>query len=245
MAPLIGITSYSEHKQRGVHAGLNENYARSVRAAGGMPLLVPIARDPRAEEVEGLLDRLDGLLFSGGSDLAPLAYGEDPLRAVNTWSGDRDAWELALCRAAVARGMPVLGICRGQQLVNVALGGSLVQDIPTQVEGALGHAPTMDSMDELHHRIEIGAGDSAMAAIFGAGSLAVNSFHHQAVKRLGEGLRVTARAADGVVEAIEGAGLPGFLLCVQFHPEALTARWPAFLGLFRAHVEAAAGRMTR
>jgi putative glutamine amidotransferase len=240
MAPLIGITSYSDHRQRGAYAALNENYSRSVRAAGGMPLVIPVSADFGAGEAAALLDRLDGILFSGGADLSPLSYGEEPLPQVNAWSSDRDAQELALCREAVARGLPVFGICRGQQLVNVALGGSLVQDIPAQVGKEIGHAPTTEAMDELRHSIEVLAPESLIAPLFDGPRGVVNSFHHQSVKELGKGLRATARAPDGVVEAIEGSGLPGWLHCVQFHPEALTQRWPAFLRLFRDHVEAAA-----
>lgn len=238
MRARIGITAFvDDTKARGHYAALNENYVRSVRAAGGLPLIVPVMEGK--EEAAACLDSLDGLLLSGGGDLLPLRYGEEALPGLGLTSSSRDEWELDLVLAARERGLPLLGICRGHQLINVALGGSLYQDLRTQLPGSLDHCPPEgQSMDELRHGVEILGPGSRLARALGEGRVAVNSFHHQGLKRLAGGLVATARSADGLVEGFEGEG-EAFLMGVQFHPETLSARYPAFLGIFSALVEAA------
>jgi putative glutamine amidotransferase len=245
MKPAIGITTSVEARQRARYASLSENYLHSVDAAGGLPLVLPTALGPA--DPAPYLDLIDGLLLSGGGDLSPLLYGEDPSPKVVSIDTGRDATELALVRGARSRGMPIFGICRGHQVVNVALGGDLWQDIPSQVEGATGHYPTGLAMDEPYHRIDLCGDDSIIReALRGGGPetprtdrLAVNSFHHQAVKGLAPGLRVSALSLDGIIEAFEGSRGGPFLLCVQFHPESLTAGGGPFLDLFQLFVEAA------
>lgn len=249
MKSAIGITASSEQKPRARYATLSERYIHSVRNAGGLPFVIPAEFGP--SEPEAWLDRIDGLLLSGGGDLSPLLYGEDPSPRVESFSRGRDTAELALVRAARARGMPIFGICRGHQVVNVALGGTLWQDIPSQVAGASGHCPANHPMDEPYHRIEFVGSDSILhRALRGCATrgdtaqdpardrIAVNSFHHQAVKDLAPGLRVTARSADGIIEGFEGEAESPFLLCVQFHPEGLTEGGGPFLRLFELFVEA-------
>ncbi|MBL8966950.1 MAG: gamma-glutamyl-gamma-aminobutyrate hydrolase family protein, partial [Spirochaetaceae bacterium] len=240
--PIIGITAFQDPKPRARYIALSEHYPRSVAAGGGLPLVLPTELGP--DEPEAYLDLLDGLLLSGGGDVSPLLYGEDPSSRIDTVSGARDSAEIALFKAARARGMPVFGICRGLQLVNVAMGGSLVQDIPSEVPGASGHSPGSIPMDEPYHRITLlGRGSRLEAALrlpAGERTIAVNSFHHQAVKVLAPGLEVVARSADGVVEAFEGRREEPFLLCVQFHPEGMTLRSAPLLGLFAAFAAAAA-----
>lgn len=238
MKPRIGITTWTEQKTRAPYLTLSQNYLDSVVRAGGLPWPVPLAgADDERADPAAYLDGLDGLLFSGGEDVWPRLYGEDPLPSVSYADPDRDRWEILLVHEARRRQMPLLGICRGHQLINVALGGTLWQDLPTQRPGGLGHSPPDLPMDELWQQIRLVPGPSRLRDLFGQDSLVVNTFHHQAVKDLAPGLRATAHAADGVIEAYE-AETGAFLLGVQFHPEALTARYPHFTALFSAFVDA-------
>jgi len=247
--PLIGVTTFDEHKNRSTYLSININYTYSVSAAGGLPVALPgpsgqaLASDEAlAATAEAYAARLDGLVLSGGGDVSPYLYGEAPLKAVSRMELDRDRWELALFRAAWSAGLPILGICRGCQLVNVALGGTLYQDIPSQLPEAGGHSFDVP-MDEPAHYIVIRQG-SRLAAALGAGRFLSNSFHHQAVKGLAPGLTVSAQASDGVIEGLEWTSDERYLVAAQFHPEGMTRRFPDTLGLFRSHVEAsqAAGR---
>ncbi|MDP3176499.1 MAG: gamma-glutamyl-gamma-aminobutyrate hydrolase family protein [Spirochaetaceae bacterium] len=243
--PVVGITTFVERKARGSYASLADDYIDSVAAAGATPVALPIARS--AADRAAYLDLVDGLLLSGGADVHPRRYGEQPSRKISSWSTARDEFEIALTREALDRGIPVLGICRGHQVANVALGGSLYQDIYEQVPLVAGHNPDVEACDEPYHAIEFAPGPSRLRSAFeGAdseGRILVNSFHHQAVKDLAPGLRATALSADGIVEAFESGAEGTFLLCVQFHPECMTRRFPAFLGLFRALAQAAAARV--
>ena len=211
----------------------------AVAAAGGLPVYVPPGLDP--ETLRDLYDRLDGLLLPGGPDVRPALYGQSQHPMSLVIDDPRDALELRLARWAAAEDLPVLGICRGHQVLNVALGGTLVQDIPSQVNTTLKH----DQVDGLPrsnrlHTVAI-AEDSQLAAILGETHVSVNSLHHQSVAEVAPGARVTATAPDGVVEALEVPGKP-FLLSVQWHPEDLYAEDPAMARLFEAFVAAARER---
>ncbi len=218
-------------------AKVNWNYIASVLDAGGLPLLlVPVEESC----IGSLLDGLDGLVLTGGRDYDPAAYGEPRHPATQLLDPRRTAFDLALARAALVRRLPILGICGGAQLLNIALGGTLVQHVPDAFGSAINH--TWGGGDEPFHDVEVAA-DSRLAGILrpwlrtGGGRLRVNSSHHQAVGRLGEGLHIVAHAPDGVPEAIEGAG-DAFLLGVQWHPERLRTR-PDQMALFRALIAAA------
>lgn len=237
MKTRIGITAFPSARDGSRYATLNENYTRSVRAAGGLPLLLPFDYTP--DEAEAALDNLDGLLLSGGGDLLPALYGEEPLRSVHRVCAVYDASELALFAAARRRRMPVFGICRGCQVINVGLGGTLFQDIPSQLPDAQGHSPEGLAMAEPYHNVSICERQSIMAEVFGTDGVRTNSFHHQSARELAAGLRVTARTADGIVEAIESSDPAWYVHGVQFHPEAHTRDYPAFVGLFRHFVQAA------
>lgn len=237
----IGVTAWTEIKPRGPYATVSRHYADSVVRAGGLPLLLPVLAD--LSLVPSLLDGLDGLLLTGGTDVNPGLYGQERHPAVAAVDPDRDRWERALVLGARDRGMPVLGICRGAQLINVALGGTLVQDLATQRPGTLDHVRDGQPMDSLAHPVRLVPGPSRLGRALGRESasspvLTVNSFHHQAVDVLAPGLVATAWAPDGVVEAFEAPG-DAFLVGVQFHPEALTADHPEFTALFRALVGSA------
>ena len=217
MAPLIGLTTRQLKTPNSSSAiiGAGERYIKAIKSAGGVPLLIPL--DSTESEVGQILSQLDGVLLSGGEDIDPRHYGEAPIEQIGEISAPRDKTELALARLAFERNLPLLGICRGLQVANVALGGSLYQDIATQVAGALTH--TVDKWEELSHPIKLES-DSKLERILGGGPLAVNSLHHQAAKLIAPQLHVTARASDGIVEALE-APSRDFFICVQAHPEAL------------------------
>ncbi|MCL6522761.1 MAG: gamma-glutamyl-gamma-aminobutyrate hydrolase family protein, partial [Firmicutes bacterium] len=237
MRPRIGIPAGRADGSADAAFHLGADYVRAVEAAGGLPVILPAGEGgARPEEA---LRGLDGLLLAGGGDLAPALYGETPHPQLGWVDPDRDRWELALARRALASGLPVLGICRGIQVLNVADGGTLYQDLPSQLPEALQHRQQAPRWHQSHTvRVEA---ESLLARLVGAGELAVNSFHHQAVREVAPGWRVSALAPDGVVEAMERRDLP-FALGIQFHAENLFARDRRFLGIFRGLVEAAAAR---
>lgn len=211
---------------------LGTTYPEAVRDAGAVPVIVP----PMSEDaIEPLLDGLWGLVVSGGPDVDPGLYGQEPHPSLGPVEHDIDVFELALLAAATRRGMPMLCICRGLQLLNVSRGGTLVQDIPTQVPGDLEHRQT-DAGRMATHDVRL-EGGSRVAALLGADEIRVNSFHHQAVERLGSDLRAVGWAPDGVVEAIEDPRHP-FLVGVQWHIESLVDD-PRQRGLIEAFVAAA------
>jgi putative glutamine amidotransferase len=231
--PVIGISSYAEQARWGSWDTpcilLPRRYADSVARAGGIPLLLP-----SVPGVEQALPRLDGLVLAGGGDIAPGTFGAQAHPRSGGVRPDRDAAELALASAALELRMPLLGICRGLQLLNVALGGTLHQHLPDLV-GHDGHSPVTGGYGT--HQVKV-APDSRLAGLLGpaaAGEFGVPTHHHQAIDRLGEGLVATAWTPDGTIEAAELPG-PGFVLAVQWHPEA--GDDPS---LFRALAGAAAG----
>jgi putative glutamine amidotransferase len=238
MRPLIGVFTSERHPgelgtlQRCEGAPAQElrlgtPYLRAVEAAGGLAVVLAPDRPAHAAD---LLDRLDGLVLAGGPDIDPVAYGAlDRDARVGRTDPAVDAVEQALARAADACGLPLLGICRGAQAVNVARGGTLHQHLDGHRQTAPANAPV--------HDVAVVPG-SRLATLSGAGALAVNSFHHQAADRLGAGLRAVAHTADGTVEAIEDPGRR-FLLGVQWHAEGMVER-PEQLALFDALVTAAA-----
>ena len=212
--PVIGITTYLTPARFGVWeedaALVPAAYVRAVEAAGGRALLVP----PSTDGIEETLDRLDGLLFSGGSDLGPELYGQEAHPETNDIVPERDRAELALLRTALERDFPVLAVCRGSQVLNVALGGDLVQHLP-EVVGDEKHKHTPGSFAD--HDVDVVAG-SRIQRILGDRA-PVKSHHHQGYGRLGEGLHEAARAEDGTVEAVEDPSRR-FTVGVLWHPEA-------------------------
>ena len=213
---------------------LRDDYVRAVEAAGGLPLVLAPGRP---EDAADLLDRVEALVLSGGADVDPAAYGHSPHPRLGRVHPERDAFELALVREALRRDLPTLAICRGHQVLNVATGGTLVQDIPSEWASAHSHDPDVERW-ETAHDVEIMPG-TRLREILGTERVAVNSFHHQAVRDLGKGLVVSARCpADSLVEGIE---MPDrrFVVGVQWHPESFWDHRPDFQPLFEALVGAA------
>ena len=235
LRPLSGVTT-SVLTGRVERAALNAAYIAAVQRAGAVPVLLPPHLDEPAREA--LWERLDGLVLTGGGDVDPARFGEPPHPTVSDVSADRDALELDLVRRAVEEGLPLLAICRGIQVLNVALGGTLWQDVPSQVPGAVVHQQTAPR-HEPTHRVKLLGEGTRLHAASGSRELAVNSFHHQAVKRLGSGLREVAWSeGDDLIEGVELPEHP-FAVGVQWHPEDLVEHDPAARGLFAAVVEAA------
>jgi putative glutamine amidotransferase len=219
--------------------GLNAAYLRSVSAAGGVPLVLsPLIGASHAARA---LDGVDGLVLTGGEDIDPAWYGADPSPELYPPSRERDLFELAIFAAARQRELPILGICRGIQLVNVGLGGTLYQDLPSESPGPVDHNPPADRTARSH--LVLLESGSRTAAALGATRLSVNSFHHQAIRDLAPGLIVSGTTEDGVVEAVESPADASWLLAVQWHPEEMHAdgRAPE-RGLFKALVAEAGGR---
>lgn len=247
--PIIGVTTQTLHAIEGIPAGLpeswvmNQRYFRAVTMVGGAPCMIPLFSDDLAT-VRALYERLDGLLIPGGVDMDPATYGETMRPEVGRLDPSRDTVELEMVRWAIADGLPVLGLCRGAQVINVAQGGTLWQDIPAQVGRTIQHDcyPTKGfARTHLAHPVALTPGSRLEALLEGAstdGAVRVNSMHHQSVKTLGEGLMVSAVAGDGVVEAVEGTG-EGFLLGVQWHPEVFDAEEPSTRPLFEGFIRAA------
>jgi putative glutamine amidotransferase len=233
MRPLVGITIGCDQRRQG-HFALRRDYVRAVEVAGGLPVVLAPGRPEDAGE---LLGRLQGLVLSGGGDLDPGHYGEAPHQTVTDVAAERDLFELELVRQALALDRPLLAICRGQQVLNVATGGTLIQDIPSSVTGAADHDPERERTD-LSHEVRLLPG-SRLRQVLGEDKVAVNSFHHQAVLELGRGLIASAWSVeDGVIEGIEAPGRR-FVLGVQWHPESFWAQPRGFQSLFEGLVAAA------
>jgi putative glutamine amidotransferase len=210
---------------------LTAAYVTALENAGLIPLIVPPLSSDRAAAV--VLDSVSGLVLTGGEDVDPARYGEQRHEKVRTVNAARDATEATLVQEAKARGIPVLAICRGIQILNVALGGTLVQDISSQCRTAIAHDEE-GPRDSRSHEIDAEPG-SLIARAIGAEHISVNSFHHQSVKRVAEGMRVTARSPDGVIEGLESTDENWWVMAVQWHPEEMTdSPDPWDRGLFKA-----------
>ncbi len=223
MQPLIGITGRPKYIES-VGSPLKaysafHTYTDGVLAAGGTPVILVPTED---DLIEGLLDRIDGLVMTGGGDIDPDRYGEEVHCQLVGVDDERDRFEISLARMALARKIPTFAICRGLQVVNVALGGTLIQDLPSERD-VHGHDVIGESAYLPHSDVTIEP-DCRIAAIIGPGTQGVNSLHHQAVDDLGTGLRVVGRADDGTVEAIEHEDQDWPMIAVQWHPEFLRMR---------------------
>jgi len=221
---------------------LSNRYTDAIIAAGGLPQVLP-ATTSRAVIAEAV-QRCDGVLMTGGDDIDPKLYAPDLsdelARTVGPLEPDRDIWEKEVIDEVFAQRKPMFGICRGHQMLNVALGGTLVVDIPTQLPNTLNHK-RMDSKMKPVHDVKV-VPDSLLGKLAGQESFGVNSTHHQAIGKLAPQLRVVAESPDGVIEAVElkDPGQGPFLLAVQFHPERLIDSSPVFRQIFKGFVEACA-----
>jgi putative glutamine amidotransferase len=235
--PVVAVTATTEIIRDVLRVRVNAAYTSALEASGMLPLVVPPLGD--AEAAQRVLRQVDGLLLTGGEDVDPTHYGASRHPALGEVHPARDAWELRLVAEARARRLPTLAICRGAQMLNVALGGTLVQDLPSELPRALAHDPPAARSARVHE-VEIEP-QSRLAAALGAHRVTVNSTHHQAIDQVGPVLRITARAPDGVAEGVETAlDDPWWVLGVQWHPEELIATpegWDrALFDAFRARM---------
>lgn len=245
MKPLIGISPSPTESTFG-HGhfrryALADTYTKAVIAAGGIPVILPA--HPHA--IDDILDALDGIIFSGGGDIDPKYWNEEKHPAADGFDDERDAFELSAVPKVVKRDMPMLGICRGIQTINVALGGALIQDIANQVPNALQHRQHMDGKmrDALSHTVTIIEGENPLYRIHRNATMQTNSFHHQAIREPAQGLEVIATAQDGVIEAMWHRGMT-FGLAVQWHPEMLAEEDGDQAALFAALVQATVSKKT-
>jgi putative glutamine amidotransferase len=238
-APIIGITGYADRSARPPNVSvfaLARTYVYAVAAAGGAPVILPPYLEP--SHLRRTLNGVDGLILSGGGDIYPSFFGEKDQGLLWRVDDERDRTEIALAKWALAEGIPVLAICRGVQVLNVASGGTLIQDIPTQVENPLSHSSVAGRpVPRIAHPVEVES-NTRLATLIGAGTVGVNSAHHQAAKSIGSDLVATARAPDGVIEGLEAPD-HRFCIGVQWHPEAMVEETPVMLELFQGLVEAA------
>jgi putative glutamine amidotransferase len=237
MRPLIGIPCHSDYRAgngRPIYCN-NRAYVHALEHAGAVPILIPLLEDPRT--LNALLPRLDGLLLSGGGDVQPERYGEDPHPNLEMPGDSRlDEIELTLASWALQEDIPTLGVCRGMQLMNVAAGGSLYQDLPDQYPSNIRHCNRDLPRTHLSHRVFVKP-SSIMAGVLGTHDFEANSLHHQAVKTPGKDVHISGYAGDGVAELLE---IPGyrFMMAVQCHPEEIYQDVPACARLFEAFVQA-------
>ncbi|HVL12106.1 MAG TPA: gamma-glutamyl-gamma-aminobutyrate hydrolase family protein [Gemmata sp.] len=242
--PVIGIATQTLPPVPGERQGcwlMGHSYVEELRKVGAIPWLIPLVpHDP--DTLREIFDRLDGVFITGGVDVDPSRYGEARTPLCGTTDPDRDAVEIALLHHAQSRQLPVLAVCRGIQILNVACGGTLYQDVQAQVPAALKHdyfpTPEQPSRKYLAHDVTVKAG-SRLGHILQGAVVPVNSMHHQAIKDLAPNLTPTAYAPDGIIEGVEGLDSP-YLVAVQWHPEELTETQPGMARLFTSFVEAAA-----
>ena len=236
MKKIIGISGSIMFDEGGMFPGyprayVNHDYVRSVLDAGGIPLIIPVNTDE--EIIKAQLACIDGLVISGGYDVNPLLFGEEPHHLLGMTLAQRDTFDLTLIKYALEMKKPILGICRGIQIINTACGGTLYQDCSlsegSYIKHSQGHTPT-----QVSHSVKIET-DSYLYKIFGSQTL-VNSFHHMSVKDLAPGFKITATAADGIIEAMEKE-TDSFVLAVQWHPEMLSGVNQDMLKLFQLLLE--------
>jgi putative glutamine amidotransferase len=236
MRPLIGIPCHAiirAETGRPIYAN-NRAYVHAVESAGGVPILIPMLKD--IDILNALLTRLDGLLLPGGIDLHPGRYGEAIHPLAEEADLELDEFEIILASWALQADIPVFGVCRGMQLINVALGGSLYQDISDQCPDSIAHSNRNLPRTHLSHRVAIEPG-SRVEKVLGVQEVWVNSLHHQAVKTPGQGVRISGHAEDGIPELLEVPGYR-FVMAAQCHPEEIYTIEPAFARLFSAFVQA-------
>jgi len=235
--PLIGLTTSGTTDAYPERAYTNAAYIDAVQQAGGVPVLLPPQLVGAARDA--LWNRLDALLLTGGGDIDPARYGQPRHATVSDVSAGRDDLELDLTRRALAEEIPLLAICRGIQVLNVALRGTLTQDIPTARGSLIRHSQT-EKRHVPTHTVKVETG-SRLAEILGCAALEVNSLHHQAIDAAGDGVRIVAHAPDGIAEGAEVSAHP-FAIAVQWHPEELVGHDAGARSLFRALVDAARRR---
>ena len=238
-APLIGVSTSVTIDESPERAYVNAAYLRAVEQAGGVPVLLAPQLSPTTRDA--LWSRLDGLVLTGGGDVEPARFGQPPHPKTALVSGERDALEIELVDRALRDDVPMFAICRGLQVLNVALGGTVHQHVPDVFGERIQHSQS-DKRDAATHDVKLQTEGTRLGTIVGGSELRVNSFHHQAIDRLGRDLRDVGWAPDNLIEAVEHADRRRFVVAVQWHPEELVGQDRAARALFAAVVEAARAR---
>jgi putative glutamine amidotransferase len=241
--PIIGITTQTLEAIPGELPRcwvMSQRYVDVLTSAGAIPWVIPLSHDMTT--LRAVYERLDGVFLPGGVDMDPAVYSESRLPECGVTDPDRDRVEVAMVQWAIADGKPVLAVCRGVQVLNVAAGGTLYQDLAEWCDAAIKHdywPMEVKQRQDLVHEVTIEDG-TQLASIIGAGTTTVNSMHHQGIKKLAPGLIVNSRAPDGLIEGVEGSDDGSYLIGVQWHPEELVESDPAMSRLFESFIEAAA-----
>ncbi|WP_445505711.1 gamma-glutamyl-gamma-aminobutyrate hydrolase family protein [Niallia sp. 03091] len=236
--PVIGITgAYVFHNKCMEGTYTHHDYQKTIAKNGGLPIILPFVQEELAEE---MVEQCDAILLSGGEDVDPSMYKQDPHQMLGATTPLRDKVEWNIIKAAMRRNLPILAICRGVQILNVALGGTLIQDIPSVVKDSIKHSQTVDRSWDTHW-IKVDE-NSRLAAILGDTTVRVNSLHHQAIDQVGHDLQVVAQSADGIIEAVEHTNYSNFLLGIQWHPESMAATNEQMNQLFAEFVQSAKKR---
>ncbi|MGJ9458407.1 gamma-glutamyl-gamma-aminobutyrate hydrolase family protein [Oceanobacillus sp. CF4.6] len=233
MKPIIGVTASME-TDKAYYSVANRN-VKAILAAGGIPIIVPYLIDDH--EVNQMTDRIDGLYVTGGYDIDPVIFGEEPHPKLGTIIPERDMAELSLVSSMLEKRKPILGVCRGSQILNIAAGGDMYQDIYSQMDNELLQHSQKAPFDYCSHFVEVAEG-TLLHRLAGKNKFRINSFHHQANRVVPEGFQISGKASDGVIEAIESKTHP-FVLGLQWHPEALIhAREDPSLKIYQGFMEA-------
>jgi putative glutamine amidotransferase len=231
--PVIGITgAYVNHNKFSEGLYVHHDYHKAVVSAGGLPIVIPYTNPELAIET---LKLCDGVILSGGEDVDPQFYGQEPHPQIGPTIPERDLFEITIVKHVIENNIPLLAICRGVQILNVALGGTLIQDIPSQVEQCIKHAQIVERSRDSHGVTILE--DSQLFQIFGTNKLRVNSLHHQALDVIADDLRVVAYSSDGIVEAVEYKQPSTFTVGVQWHPESMASTNPYMKSLFTEFIK--------
>lgn len=235
--PIIGITgSYVKRNDHMEGVYVHHDYHQSVVANGGIPIVLPFINPEVTLET---LTLCDGIILSGGEDVDPQFYGQDPHPNLGHTLRERDLVEFTVVEYAIKHNIPILAICRGAQLLNVALGGTLIQDIPSQVKEPIQHTQTVERRRDTHW-VKVSE-DSKLIHIFGKDQIRVNSLHHQAIDIVAKDLRVVALSSDGIIEAVEYIGSSTFTIGVQWHPESMARTNSSMNNLFKEFIKSSSG----
>lgn len=234
--PFIGITCNYMIAETQMSLGQERNFVSkevidAVIEAGGVPILIPIMN--REEDILDIMDSINGIILSGGHDVNPIYYGEEPTKSIGFTYTPRDLFELFIVKAAIEKDMPILGISRGQQIMTVAFGGKLYQDLGVNEKSYINHMQT-SSVNDIGHYVDIKKG-SKLYKIFDTERLLVNSFHHQAAKAAPKYFQVTAMSSDGIIEAMEHENKP--IMSVQWHPEIMIKKHPVMLKIYEEFIK--------
>ncbi|CAG9607548.1 gamma-glutamyl-gamma-aminobutyrate hydrolase family protein [Pseudoneobacillus rhizosphaerae] len=235
--PIIGITgAYIKRNEHMEGVYVHHDYHKSVAANGGIPVILPFINPEMTLET---LPLCDGIILSGGEDVDPQFYGQDPHIHLGPTLPDRDLVEIEIVKYAIKNNIPILAVCRGVQILNVALGGTLIQDIPSQMKEPIQHSQTVERSRDTHW-VNIST-DSKLYQILDADRVRVNSLHHQALDKVSEDLRVVAMSSDGIVEAVEYIHSSTFTVGVQWHPESMASSNSSMNNLFIEFIKSSSG----